>query len=114
MYNLRQFLPMKVMESVYYSLIYSHIICAIEVCGSAFKTELDKILILQKRGISLMTYNDIFPTIPSLRSSDLIFAKLQFMKIEDMYKSQVSKFVFKCLNHTAPEWLHEWFKFKFK
>ena len=48
-----------------------------------------------------MTRNDIFTTIPGpLSSLDLIFAQLKFMKIEDIYKYQVSKFVFKCLNHT--------------
>ena len=110
MYKLRQFLTIKVMKRVYYILIYSHIIYAIEVWGSACKTELDKILILQKRDIRLITYNDIFPTIPGpLRSSDPIFAKLKFMKIEYIYMSQVSTFVFECLNHTTPEQFHEWF-----
>ena len=46
MYKLRPFLPLQVMKDVYYSLIYSHIIYAIEVWGSTFKTELNKILIL--------------------------------------------------------------------
>ena len=40
MYKLRPFLPLKVMKNVYYSLIYSHIVYAIEVWGSAFKSEL--------------------------------------------------------------------------
>ena len=60
MYKLRPFLPLSVMKNVYYSLIYSHIIYAIEVWGSAFKTELDKILILQKRVMRLMTFKDVY------------------------------------------------------
>ena len=48
MYKLRPFLPLKVMKNVYYSLIYSNVINAIEVWCSTFKTELNKILILQK------------------------------------------------------------------
>ena len=63
MYKLRPFLPLKVMRNVYYSLIYSHIIYAIEAWGSAFKTELEKILVLQKRAMRLMTYNDVYPTV---------------------------------------------------
>ena len=59
MYKLRPFLPLKVMRNVYYSLIYSHIIYAIEAWGSACKAELNKILTLQKRAMRLMTYNDI-------------------------------------------------------
>ena len=42
MYKLIPFLPLKAMKNVYYSLIYSHIIYAIEAWGSAFKTELEK------------------------------------------------------------------------
>ena len=34
MYKLRPLLPLKVMRNVYYSLIYSHIIYAIEAWGS--------------------------------------------------------------------------------
>ena len=53
MHKLRPFLPTKVMKNLYYSLIYSHIIYAIEIWGSASKGELDKILILQKRAFRL-------------------------------------------------------------
>ena len=49
MYKLRLFLPLTVMKNVYYSLISSHIIYAIEVWGLAFKPELNKFLVLQKK-----------------------------------------------------------------
>ena len=111
MYKLRPFLPLKVMQNVYYSLIYSHIIYATKVWGSAFNTELDKILILQKRVMRLMTYNDVFPTIPGpLRPTDPIFVKLNSLKVEDIYKYQMSKFVFKCLNQITPVQFHDWYK----
>ena len=45
MYKLRSFLPLNVMKNVYDSLIYPHIMYAIEAWGSACKTELDKIFI---------------------------------------------------------------------
>ena len=32
------------------------------------------------------------------------------MKVEDIYKYQVSKFVFKCLNQTTPEQVQNWYK----
>ena len=110
MYKLRPFLPLKVMKNVYYSLIYSHIIYAIEAWGSAFKTELDKILILQKRAMILMTFNDTHPTVYGpLVSSDPIFAKLETLKVTDIYKYQVSKFIFKCINKLAPVNFQNWF-----
>ena len=61
MYKLRPFLPLKIMKNVYYSLIYSNLVYGIEVWGSACKTELNKLLVLQKRAMRLMTYNDQYP-----------------------------------------------------
>ena len=64
MYKLRPFLPLNVLKNVYYSFVYSHIVYAIEVWGSALKTEMNKILILQKKAMRLMTFMDSYPTIP--------------------------------------------------
>ena len=48
-----------------------------------------------------MTFNDEFPAIPGpLRYADPIFIKMNSMKVEEIYKFQVAKFVFKCLNQT--------------
>ena len=57
-YKLRPLMPLKVLKNVYYSLVYFHIIYVIEASGSAFKTGLEKILVLQKRAMRLMTFND--------------------------------------------------------
>ena len=103
MYKLRPFLPSKVMRNVYYSLIYSHIIYAIEAWDSACKTELNKILTLQKRAMRLMTYNDKYPaTYGPLISSDPIFTKLEILKVSEIYKYQVAKLIYKCINAIAP------------
>ena len=99
------------MRNVYYSLIYSHTIYVIEVWGSAFKTELNKILILQKRVMRLLMFTDVFLAIPGpLSSTDPIFVKSNSLKVEDIYKYQVAKFVYKCLNRTTPGQFHNWFK----
>ena len=112
MYKLRPFLPVNVMKNIYYSLVYSHIIYGIEIWGSAFKTDLDKISILQKRVARLMTFNDVIPTTPgTLRQTEPIFVKLKFLKVEDIYKYQLSKFVVKCINRTSPVQFHDWSKF---
>ena len=95
MYKLRPFLPLKVMKNVYYSLIYSHIVYAIEVCGSAFKSELKKIFVLQKRGVRLLTFNHVYPTTPGpLIPTEPIFAKLNVLKVDDIYNQNLSLSVF--------------------
>ena len=103
MYKLRIFLPLSVMKSVYYSLIYSHIIYAIEVWGSTFKTEIDKILVLQKRAMRIMTFKDQFPVNPGpLCPSNPIFLNLGTMKVDDIFNYQICKFIFKSLNDLTP------------
>ena len=90
--------PLNVMGDVCCGLIYSHIISAIEVWGSAFKTELNKIFVLQKRVMRLLTFNDVYPSIPGpLSPTAPIFAKLNALKVDDIYNHQVSKFVFECI-----------------
>ena len=112
MYKLRPFVPLNVLKNVYYSLIYSHIIYAIEVWGSACKTEMDKLLVLQKRAMRLMTFNDQYPVLPGpLKPADPIFVKLGTLKIDDVYKYQVSKFIYKCIHQLTPVNFHNWFKF---
>ena len=110
MYKLRPFLSLNVMKNVYYSLIYSHTVYAIEVWGSAFKTELNKIFVLQKRVMRLLTFN-VYPSIPGLLSPTApIFAKLNALKVDDIYNHQVSKFVFKCIYQLTPEQFHDFYK----
>ena len=85
MYKLRPFLPLNVLKNVYYTLVYSHIVYAIEVWGSTFKTEMDKILILQKKAMLLMTFMDSYPSIPGpLQPSGSIFSQLKTLKVMDI------------------------------
>ena len=58
-----------------------------------------------------MTYNDKYPTIYGpLLSSDTIFFELEMLKVSDIYKYQVSKLIFQCINKMAPINFHNWFK----
>ena len=110
MYKLRPFLPLNVMKNVYYSLIHSHIIYAIELWGSAFKTEIDKVLALLT--MRMMTFNDQFPVVPGpLNPSGPIFARLEILKVYDLHKFQIAKFIFKSINKLTPVNFHYWFKF---
>ena len=111
MYKIRSYLPLQIMKNLYYSLIYSHIVYAIEVWGSAFKTDIAKILVLQKRALRLMTFSDKFLAVPGpLAASNPIFSHLKILKVTDIFKLQITKFVFKCINQLTPNNFHDWFK----
>ena len=86
MYKLRPSLPLNVLKDVYYSLVYSHIVYAIEVWGSTFKTKMDKILFLQKKAMRLIKFMDSYPSIPGpLQPSGPIFSQLKTLKVIDIY-----------------------------
>ena len=76
-----------VKKNIYYSLLYSHLVYAI-VWGSACISEINKISVLKKRSLTIITCNDIFSNLSN---------KLEILKVQDVFKLQVSKIIFNCL-----------------
>ena len=110
MYRIRKYLNINVLKNIYYSLIYSHIVYAIQVWGSADDTDLENILILQKRAVRMMTYKDQYPQIPGpLNPSDPLFSVLGILKVKDVFKLQVSKLIYDCLSFNTPQIFWNWF-----
>ena len=110
MYRIRKYSNLHVLKNIYYSLIYSHIVYAIEIWGSANDTELQKIFMLQKKAVRMMSYKDQYPQIRGpLNPSDPIFYELGILKVHDVFKLQVSKFVYNCLSFNTPENFWDWF-----
>ena len=111
LYKLRPFVTTKIMNDIYYALIYSHLVYATEVWGSACEVHLTKILTLQKRAVRIITYKDQFPIIPGpLHPSNPLFLKLGILKINDLFTLQISKFVHKCINSNIIVNFDHWFK----
>ena len=89
MYRIRKYVKPSVLKSIYYSLIYSHIVYAIQVWGSASDSDLRKILTLQKKAVRMMTFKDQFPKIPGrLNPSTPLFQELGILKVKDVFKIQ--------------------------
>ena len=113
LYKLRPFVNIKIMKDIYYALIYSHLVYAIEVWGSACDVHLTKILTLQKRAVRVMTYKDQFPVIPGpLHPSNPLFLKLGLIKVKDIFTLQILKFIHKCINSYTISNFVLWFKLK--
>ena len=77
---------------LYYSLVYPHLNYVTEVWGSAGPSYLNRILIIQKRIVRMLTSNDIRKQDYSFPSSDT-----WFFKIQDLFKLKISKFIYKSL-----------------
>ena len=92
-------------------MLYSHLVYAIQVWGSACISEINKILVLQKRVLSIITRNDTFLSVPGpLYPTDPLFYKLEILKVQDVFKLQVSTFIFNYLQLNAPAIFHNWFR----
>ena len=102
LYKIRPFVNMKVMKTLYYSLVYPHLTYAIEVWGSAGITILNRLLVLQKRIVRMLTYSDTRKSDYSFPSSNPIFFKEQVLKVFDIFKMRIAQFIYSCLNKTCP------------
>ena len=70
------------LKNIYYSLLYSHLVYSIQVWGSACIIEINKILVLQKRALRIITRNDTFPSVPGpLYPTDPLFYKLEILNL---------------------------------
>ena len=58
----------------------------------------------------MMTKNDRYPQVPGpLISSNPIFKDLKILKVEDVFKLHVTKFIFSCLSRITPCIFFDWF-----
>jgi hypothetical protein len=89
--------------TLYYSLFYSHISYGLILWGSATKTVKNKIIIMQKKAIRLITgshYNA--HTTP-------LFSELKALKFEDIYELQLGKFIYCLYQNNIPKPLQSFF-----
>ena len=110
LYKIRPFVNIKILKTLYYSLIYPHLIYAIEVWGSADSTHMNHIIILQKRIVRMMKQLDKRPPDLVFPPADPLFLSLGFLKAHDLFKLKIATFIYKSLNKQNPTNFHTWFK----
>ena len=94
---------------LYHSLIFPHLIYAVELWGSADISHLDRILILQKRIVRMLTYSDKRQDDFSFPSANPLFFRLEILKIHDLFKLKIAKFIYNCLKKLTPTNFITWF-----
>ena len=77
-------------------MIYPHLCYCIVVWGCAKPTYIQKLIKLQKRSVRLITRSMY------RAPSNPLFLRLYLLKLPEIYKSQVSLFVFKFINNMLP------------
>jgi hypothetical protein len=82
--NLRKYVDLKTLRTVYFALVYSHLHYGISCWGTAPKYLLNKLYIKQKWAIKIMTNSDIrAPSTP-------LFFQLHLLKLEDVSKLKIA------------------------
>ena len=113
--KLRGQMNRNLLVNIYYCLVYSYLSYGVEAWGSACQTDLSKINILQKKAVRIITGNQYFQiygeTPGPLPSAEPLFKELKFLDFQDIYKFNISKFVFLTLCKMSPLIFHNWFKY---
>ena len=109
MYRIRSSVNMDILKTLYYALIYPHLNYAVETWGAADITHLNRVLILQKRIVRMITLSDKRHDDFSYPTANPLFKQLGFLKIQDIFILRISIFVYKCLNKSTPLIFHSWF-----
>ena len=103
LYKIRNFCPIEVLISLYYSLFHCHLSYGISIWGVANKTLLEKVFLLQKKAIRAITKSDF------LAHTDPLFKKLRITKLNDLYFIKLASLMWDYDNDVIPSSLNVWF-----
>ena len=106
--QIRPFLNTNNLKNIYYSLFYSHLVYSMQAWGSAYTTEINKILVLQKRALRIITY-DTLPPVPGPLPTDSLFASLKSLKYKMSSSCKFQNLFLIVLHLNTPTNLHNWF-----
>ena len=84
-------------------MFHSFLLYGIAVWGFTFKSYFQKLFVLQKKIIKVMTFNK------KTAHSTPIFPDIQVLKIDDIRQLQLLTFVYDCLNKLARTYFHHYF-----
>ena len=94
-FKLSKYLPLEIIKTLYYSLINPFLLYGIEVWHGTYANINNKIFILQKNACRAIH------NLPLNTHTTEYFKNAKFLKLTDLYESQISKHMFKCLNLNA-------------
>ena len=113
--KLRYFLNPNLLKNIYYCLVFSYLSYGVQAWGSASKTNLSKILTLQKKAVRILTGNRYFQIYGEaagpLPHANPLFKSLEILKFEDIFNFFVANFVFATLQGDSPFVFLNWFTY---
>jgi hypothetical protein len=101
----RKYLNRSILVSLYYSFIYPYFSYCVEVWGSAGKTTLEKLIVLQKKIVRVIA------SIPYRESTKKSFKSLKFLNINEIYIYKLGTFMFNVTKLTFPVIFQSFFQY---
>ena len=97
-YRLRQYVDKDTLVMVYNALVYSRIHYSVVTWGTACKSVLKPLIVEQNKIIRFMTFSSrmVYDLNP-------MYSKLNILKLNDVYKLEVAKFMYRYQNGKLPE-----------
>ena len=92
LFKLSKYLPLEIIKTLYYSLINAFLLYGIEVWHGTYANITNNIFILQKKACRAIH------NLPFNTHTTEYFKNVKILKLTDLYESQISKHMFKCLN----------------
>ena len=96
LYKLKHFVTPKILTNVYYAIVYPFLLYGIIIWGSACKTFLSPIHLLQKKIVRLITSEGPYTHSPPL------FQQVKLLNIFDIHRLKLGKFVYEIFNNQNP------------
>ena len=101
------------LKNVYYCLVHSHLSYGIEAWGSASITSLNKLIILQKKAVRVLSNVNYFQIYGEqsgpLPSAEPLFKELGILKLGEIFQLNILNFVFSTLCYDSPFIFWDWF-----
>jgi len=105
LYRIRHFVSRKVLVMLYNAFILPHMTYGLEVWGAANKTNLNSVLILQKRIARVLAFKDYrHPSAP-------LFLELKLLDIYKQYRYMICVFMHDLINNNLPHRFTDYFSF---
>ena len=113
--KLRGHMDKKLLLNIYYCLVYSHLSYGVQAWGSACNTYLEVLRVIQNKAVRILSgkqYFQIYGQAPGpLPSSNPLYKELKILKLNDIYRFNIAKFVYQTLCDESPEIFSDWFKY---
>ena len=93
--------------SLYYSFVYSYITYCCHVWGNAYPTNLRRLIVLQKKAVRIIT------NVKAKAHTAPLFAQLNFVKVADINKYLVGKFMYRYHHGKVPDIFNDMFVYNY-